>query len=233
MKKRSASPPTPPATPAAIGAAFVLFDEALVLADCVADDVTTKVEVRSTVMADPSAFVEVAVETDAVVKTLAELVGWELVGEGEADGEVEDVDVGGGWVTLSPHDVENNVAVGELEVTVTVKGTGTLVVDVPPYNDIVNRQSSSNHCIGENSPAIVVSIVLVLHPETVELLTVAVEHIVERIVEVVGERVVTSCEKEVETSSVEKVLNWVAVGIDTQDMLTAAERLTSEPLIIR
>lgn len=57
--------------------------------------------------------------------------------------------------------------------------------------------------------------VLVLHSDTVELLTVEVEHIVENIVEVVGARVVTCCERDVETSSVVKVPNWVAVGVDT------------------
>lgn len=126
------SPPTPPATPAAIGVTFVLLPE-LVVTVCVDEGVTTNVEVYSTVIVDPSAFMEVDVLIDSDVKAL-EVEG--LVEEG-IDEDTEGVD--GGCVTFPPHDVENNVAVGELVVTVTVIGTATVVVDVPPEIDKTSK----------------------------------------------------------------------------------------------
>ena len=47
----------------------------------------------------------------------------------------------GGDVTLSPHDVENNVAVGEVVVTGTVTGTGMVVVDVLPETDKTSQKT--------------------------------------------------------------------------------------------
>ena len=70
---------------------------------------------------------------------------------------------------------------------------------------------------------------MVLHPVVVELLTVIVEHTEEIEVEVVGARVVTCCEREVETLSVVRVSNWVAVGIVTQDIAATKSSKSLSP----
>lgn len=100
------------------------------------------------------------------------------------------------------------MAVGEVVVTGTVTGTGIVVVDVPP--------------------SIVVRKVLVLHSVPVELLAVIVEHTEDIEVEVVGARVITCCEREVDTLSVVIVPNWVAVGIVTQDITATGSNKKSE-----
>ena len=54
MKTSNTSPPTPPATPAAMGVTLVLFELVLLFTDCVAEGITTNVEVCSMMIVDPS-----------------------------------------------------------------------------------------------------------------------------------------------------------------------------------
>ena len=95
------------------------------------------------------------------------------------------------------------------------------------------RDESEDFCCyresGEYLPSIVVRKVLVLHSVPVELLAVIVEHTEDIEVEVVGARVITCCEREVDTLSVVIVPNWVAVGIVTQDITATGSNKKASP----